>query len=85
MQSHHTSSARPDAKRRVYPNRLFAVVGVAVALHLNYWLWDADGLVLGLPVNLFYQVLLTLALSGVMFVLVRRHWPSFLDDDDDPE
>ena len=82
MQPHDSSPSRPDPEPRVYPRGLFVLIGVAVALHLNYWLWDADRLVLGLPINLLYHVLLTLALSGVMLVLVRRYWPPFLDDDD---
>ena len=82
MQPNPNPSPRPGTKPRVYPRRLFAIIGFAVALHLNYWLWDADGLVLGLPVNLLYHVLLTLVLSGVMLVLVRRYWPAYLDDDD---
>jgi len=61
---------------------VFAAIGVAVALHLNYWLWDADHLVMGLPVNLFYHFVLTLALAGFMWGLVRRYWPTFLDDED---
>ena len=77
---------RPDPDTRSHPRRpavaIGVGVGVAVALHLNYWLWDADALVLGLPVNLFYHVVFTLALSGFMLALVRRHWPSFLDEED---
>ncbi len=42
----------------------------------------ADRLVLGLPINLLYHVLLTLALSVVMGTLARRGWPTFLEDED---
>ena len=57
-----------------------AVIAGAVALHLNYWLWDADGLVLGLPVNMFYHVVLTVVLAALMWALVRWRWPRYLDD-----
>ena len=55
---------------------------IAVVLHLNYWLWDRDELVMGLPFNFLYHVLLSLILSAAMFVLVWKAWPSFLDDED---
>lgn len=61
---------------------MFAAIGVAVVLHLNYWLWDSDRLVWGLPINLFYHVLLTVALALSMSALVRWYWPPFLDDED---
>ena len=55
---------------------------IAVVLHLNYWLWDRDELVMGLPINFLYHVLLSFILSVAMFVLVWKAWPSFLDDED---
>lgn len=54
---------------------------MALLLHLNYWLWDHDGMAFGLPVNFLYHVLLSLLLSGVMLLLVRRAWPAYLDDE----
>jgi hypothetical protein len=52
-----------------------------VALHLNYWMWDDGRIVLGLPANLLYHVVLSLVLSMVFFVLVHRAWPRYLDED----
>ncbi len=52
-----------------------------VFLHLNYWMWDDARIVLGLPANLLYHVALSLVLSLVLFVLVRRAWPRYLDED----
>ncbi len=52
-----------------------------VFLHLNYWMWDDARIVLGFPANLLYHVVLSLALSLVLFVLVRRAWPRYLDED----
>jgi uncharacterized membrane protein len=77
--------SHPAPARRIYPRWLFVVICAAVVLHLNYWLWAADRLVWGLPINLFYHVVLTLTLAVVMTALVRKGWPSFLDDDEDGE
>jgi hypothetical protein len=52
-----------------------------VALHLNYWMWDDARIVLGLPANLLYHVVFSLFLSLVLFVLVLRAWPRYLDED----
>jgi hypothetical protein len=82
MQPRRPSSARPDRETKFYPRWLFVVLCVALLLHLNYWLWGTDRLVLGLPINLLYHVLLTLALSVVMGTLARRGWPAFLEDED---
>lgn len=72
-----------DSDSRVEPGRrsLVVMIAVAVALYLNYWLWGDDGIVLGLPVNLLYHLLLTVALSAFMVVLVRRFWPRYLDEE----
>jgi hypothetical protein len=52
-----------------------------VFLHLNYWMWDDARIVLGLPANLLYHVVLCLVLSMVLSILVRRAWPRYLDED----
>lgn len=77
------ASPRPHPEPRPYPARLFVAIGVAVMVHLNYWLWDADRLVMGLPINLFYHVALTVSLAVFMATLVRRYWPAFLDEEDE--
>ena len=82
MQPNRPSTSQPEPEPRIYPGWLFAAIGVAMILHLNYWLWGSDRLVFGLPINLFYHVVLTLALSVGMVALVRRCWPSFLEDED---
>ena len=82
MPPNRRAPSRPDPEPRAYPRRLFAAIALGVILHLNYWLWDSDRLVSGLPINLFYHVLLTLALALSMSALVRWYWPPFLDDED---
>ncbi len=52
-----------------------------VGLHLNYWMWDDARIVLGLPLNLLYHVVLSLVLSVLLFVLVNGAWPRYLDED----
>jgi hypothetical protein len=57
------------------------VVAAMYALHQDVWFWrDARPLVFGfLPVGLFYHAAYTLALSGMLWWLVRAHWPAHLD------
>ena len=57
---------------------------VFFALHQDVWFWrEAQPLVLGvLPVGLAYHAAYTLAVSALMAVLVRRYWPSHLEDQD---
>ena len=54
------------------------VVAVMYALHQDVWLWRAARpLVFGfLPIGLFYHAAYTVAVSGVLSWLVRRHWPT---------
>ena len=51
------------------------------ALHQDFWFWrDARPLVFGfLPIGLFYHAVYTVAISALMWVLVRTHWPSHLE------
>jgi hypothetical protein len=62
------------------------VLVVVYALHQDFWFWrTARPLVLGfLPVGLAYHAAYTLAISGLMLYVVRRHWPSHLEGDSRP-
>ncbi len=64
-----------------YPKWLFVLIPVLVILHLNVWMWDEDAIVLGFPVNLLYHAVLSVLLSLVMWLVIRRAWPSYLDED----
>jgi len=57
------------------------VTGLVYVLHQDFWFWrQARPLVFGiLPIGLAYHAAYTLAVSVVMAVLVRRHWPSHLE------
>ena len=61
------------------PLWLLLVLFVAYA---NFWMWNSDRLVLGVPVNLLYHVLLCVAVSVSLPIVLRDVWP---DDDDTHE
>jgi hypothetical protein len=68
--------------------RLF-LVGLVIALyvlHQDFWFWRAARpFVFGfLPVGLFYHVCYTLAVSLVMWLLVRLAWPAQLEAEVQP-
>ena len=64
-----------------FPRWVLVVIPVFFVLHLNVWMWDSERLILGWPVNLAYHVGLTVAVTAVMIVLVRRAWPASLEED----
>lgn len=64
-----------------YPPWVLALPLVLTAVYLNYWMWDVPDILLGLPANLLYHVVLSLALIPLMLTVVRRAWPSYLDED----
>ena len=51
-------------------------------LHQDFWFWrSARPLVFGfLPIGLFYHAAYTAAISVFMWFMVRRYWPSHLED-----
>jgi hypothetical protein len=58
------------------------ITALVYLLHQDFWFWrTARPLVFGfLPVGLAYHAAYTLAISLLMFYLVRHHWPYHLDD-----
>ena len=58
------------------------VLIVLLILFLNFWMWDMDVLVLGLPINLLYHIGLCVVATLSMAVIVRRAWPHHLDEED---
>ena len=64
-----------------YPRWLGPLVLVLVAFYLNYWMWDDGRIVLGLPANLLYHIVLSVGLVPIMLLVVRRAWPRYLSDD----
>jgi hypothetical protein len=62
---------------------LLALSSVALyALHQDFWYWlDARPLAFGfLPIGLWYHAVYTLAVSALMWLLVRAAWPSHLEE-----
>jgi hypothetical protein len=57
------------------------VVASMYALHQDLWFWrEARPLVLGfVPIGLFYHAAYTVAVSAMLWWLVRHHWPAHLD------
>jgi len=60
---------------------LIALVVALYLLHQDFWFWNSPTpLVFGfLPVGLFYHVAYTLAISALMWLLVKFAWPSELE------
>ena len=58
------------------------IVAVFYALHQDVWFWrEARPFVFGfLPIGLFYHAVYTVGISLFMWILVRTHWPSHLED-----
>lgn len=55
------------------------LIPILVVLFENFWLWDNDRLILGLPVNLLYHIGFCVLVAAVMLVVVKRAWPRYLD------
>ena len=57
--------------------RVLLYLGLVVLylLHNDWWLWDDDGRLLGLPVGLTYHLLYCFAVVGWMALLVKLTWP----------
>jgi len=58
------------------------VTAVVYLLHQDFWFWrSARPLVFGfLPIGLSYHAAYTLASSVLLWAIVRRYWPSHLED-----
>jgi hypothetical protein len=58
------------------------ITALVYLLHQDFWFWrTARPLVFGfLPIGLFYHAAYTVGISLFMWILVRTHWPSHLED-----
>ncbi len=63
---------------------IFLVVGLYV-LHQDFWFWrTAEPIVFGLlPIGIFYHACYTLAVSLVMWLIVKYAWPEHLERDEE--
>ena len=66
---------------------LALLVIVLYALHQDVWFWrTAQPIVFGfLPIGLFYHVCYTLAVIGLMGLLVKVAWPAQLESTTEEE
>jgi hypothetical protein len=57
------------------------LVGMAYLLHQDFWHWNVSRpLVFGIfPIGLFYHIVFTVAVAGLMWLLVRLAWPAHLE------
>ena len=49
------------------------ILGILVVLHQDFWFWDRDTIVLGLPVGLTYHVTLCLLAAFTFYLLTRSY------------
>lgn len=63
---------------------LLVIIVVALyLLHQDFWFWrTAQPLALGfIPIGLFYHASYTVAVSLVMWLLVKHAWPEHLEEE----
>ena len=58
---------------------LIALLVIAFALRQDVWWWDDPTRVAGLPIGLAYHVAYCLAVSLLLWALVRYAWPAEVD------
>ncbi len=65
------------------PIRLWplALLVLLLALYANFWMWDADAIVFGFPINLLYHVGVCVLASITMVVITVFGWPHELDQE----
>jgi hypothetical protein len=70
-----------DTERIMKKTRWIVLIGMIYLLHQDFWHWHvARPLFLGiLPIGLTYHVFYTIAVAGVMALLVHFAWPSYLE------
>ena len=51
-------------------------------LHQDFWFWNDDQIVLGLPIGLTYHIIYCFACTLVFALAVHYRWPHFPATDD---
>ena len=64
---------------------LVIIAGALYLLHQDFWFWRvAHPLVFGfIPIGLFYHACYTIVTATVMWLLVKKAWPSHLEEEID--
>jgi len=59
------------------------LIGMAYLLHQDFWHWKVSRpVILGIfPIGLFYHIVFTVAVAGLMWGLVHYAWPSHSEPD----
>ena len=62
---------------------MVTLVTALYALHQDIWFWrSSTPMMLGfIPVGLFYHACFTVAVSALMWLMVKYAWPSHLEHD----
>ena len=62
---------------------LVMIVAALYLLHQDFWFWrTANPLFLGfVPIGLFYHACYSLAVTLVMWLLVKHTWPAHLEEE----
>ena len=66
---------------------MVTLVTALYVLHQDFWFWrTATPMLFGfIPIGLSYHALFTVAVSALMWMLVKYAWPSHLEQDAAPE
>ena len=71
-------------RKRTSPITIFlltlAVIALVILRH-DYWNWHAVNPIGFLPIGLWWQILVTLGASLVMWLLVTFAWPAHLEEE----
>ena len=66
-------------KTKIWP---LSILFLLLILFFNFWMWDNNALILGMPINLLYHIGLCVLTTLSMLVIVRLAWPHHLDEED---
>ena len=59
--------------------RVLLVLAFLYALHYDFWLWQRPEIVMGLPIELWYQLTYCVLVALILALLLRQSW--FQDQD----
>ncbi len=65
-------------KTKIWP---LSILFLLLILFFNFWMWDNNALILGMPINLLYHIGLCVLTTLSMLVIVRLAWPHHLDEE----
>jgi len=69
----------PTLNHNHHPRWVLLLIPILVLVFANFWLWESDSLIFGLPVNLLYHIGFCVLVAAVILVVDKRAWPPYLD------